>query len=169
MRGTPEEIANELRRIGSMYPEQTVRKTKAKMALIVNEFQNAVIEGTPKGVGGAAGLAGSVFGETRTVTNGIAGIVGSPLKYAETIEYGRKPGKMFPAEELVPWIEKKLGLPLPQAQRAAFPMMRKISLFGFATWPNGARMFEKGWDKIRDFAFDEIAKIPEEVLQEING
>ncbi len=162
------EIARKLKESAKRFPRETFRQTEAAMALIVNEFQNEVIMGTPAGVGGAAGLRGSIFGETVKNKNGITGIVGSPLEYADVIEYGRKPGSRIPPiQPIALWAEKKLGLSRQQAIQAAFPIARKIAIFGFKTWPNGARMFEKGWEKVEDFAISELGKVPEKVAEQV--
>jgi len=143
-------VAAELKKLVRLYPDIVADECEKAMELIVIVMEGKVMALTPQGVGGAAGLRGSIAGEvTEASRKRIAGAVGTPLKYGEVIEYGRKPGKMPPVAPLVLWARRKLGMDDAAAQSFGFAVARKLKYNKFATIPEGARMFEKGWEETR--------------------
>ena len=54
-------------------------------------------------------------------------VVGSRLKYADIVEFGRTPGSMPPVKVLFPWVLQKIGgLDEKEVQRIAFAVAKKI-------------------------------------------
>lgn len=98
----------------------------------------------------------SASGET------VTGIVGTPAKYAEPVEYGTKP-HFPPLEPLQYWVEKKLGLPEKEAKSVAFLIARKISKEG----TEGAHMFEDAWTEHKDKVEQILNEISDEVMRRI--
>jgi len=161
-------ITEEIKELAKKFPEVTRKVCYEYMELIVQEVKAEVVQLTPKGVGGSAGLIGSIFSEARKLPNGVQGIVGSPLEYAEVIEYGRKPGsKMPPLEPIALWAQRKLGLDFHEAQEIAFGIARNIAKFGFLTHPKGARMFEQGYQNAEPAINQLVSMIPAEILRRV--
>jgi hypothetical protein len=99
--------------------------------------EREVKERTPSGVGGGAGLKGSIAGRaTRPGIDGAIGVVGSPLNYAIPVELGTKP-HMPPVEPLADWARFKLGLSDQEARGVGFLIARKIAREG----TKGTHMF----------------------------
>jgi hypothetical protein len=112
-------------------------------------LEKNVKQRAPVGVGGAAGLKGSIFGEVKYLTQRIEGIVGTPLAYAPAVEYGRGIGKrMPPVSALIPWVEKFLTIKEGQtAEGVAWAVARYMAARGSRALrqsPPGERMFERG-------------------------
>ncbi len=165
MRANLEDLNSILADMAKQYPDYVVQEAKAVMHLIVNRLEGAVIQGTPAGVGGAAGLRGSIFGEVVTLGKSVTGIIGTPLEYAEVVEYGRKSGKYPPPGALLSWVEKKLGYSGKEAKQVEFLVSRKIAKKGY----RGAFMFKKAWDNNEAWVNDILQTIPERVRNRINA
>lgn len=91
----------------------------------------------------------------------VTGIVGTPAKYAEPVEYGTKP-HFPPLEPLQYWVEKKLGITdEKEAKSVAFLIARKISVEG----TEGAHMFEFAWAENKDRVEKMLDEIADEVLK----
>ena len=94
------------------------------------------------GIGGGAGLVGSIFTEEQRLSNQVIGAVASPLPYAEYVELGTRP-HMPPLQPLEDWVEAKLGITSESERRSvAFLIARKISRVG--TKPDGT------WQRVFD-------------------
>jgi hypothetical protein len=92
----------------------------------------------------------------------VLGIVGTPAKYAEAVEYGTKP-HFPPLEPLQYWVEKKLGLPEGEAKSVAYLIARKISVDG----TEGAHMFENTYNEHKADVEKILNEIADEVLRKI--
>lgn len=122
-------------------------------------LEREVKERTPSGVGGGAGLKGSISGRaTRPSIDGAIGVVGSPLAYAVPVEMGTRP-HMPPVQPLEDWARYKLGLSEAEAKSVGFLVARKIAregtkgahMFGNAIADNEVhvlRMFSSALDRI---------------------
>jgi len=104
----------------------------------------------PIGVGGQAGLKGSIFSEVREYPDYFQGITSTPLPYGDPVEYGRRAGaRMPPVSALIPWVEQFLTIkPGQTAQGVAFALARYIAARGTRSWrqsPPGVRMFERAF------------------------
>jgi hypothetical protein len=101
-----------------------------------------VLARTPQGVFGAqGGLMASI--QPNVLQKGtplVKGVVASAHKYAEVVEKGRRAGKGIPVDDLVRWVEVKLGITDPKIVRSvAFLISRHAKKYGIV----GAHMFER--------------------------
>ncbi len=128
------------------YLRQAPDITRQEMTVSVQEIllllEREIKDATPVGVGGAAGLRGSIthalMGTAFTGGLGVAGKVFTPAPHGLPVELGTKP-HWPPIEPLVDWVHHKLGVPVAEARGVAFLVARKISRKG----TEGAHMFEK--------------------------
>ncbi len=160
-----DETIRAIRRLGIQYPEITQAVTKDVTEEIVMRLESETVSRTPAGVGGAAGLRGSIFGEVRHGRNSVSGIWGSPLKYGEIVELGRRPGKMPPVAPLALWARRKLGVSAASAGSVGFAIALKIKHHGF----QGAHMFENAWAESEDWVRTKIAMIPEKIMRRVDA
>lgn len=101
--------------------------------LTQGELQQSLPRGAG-GIGGGGGLAGSIsFDVSRTGAGAVAEI-GTPLEYAEYVEYGTKPHTP-PVQPIQDWVEVKLGLSGDAARGAAFAIAKAIGRRGTAAQP----------------------------------
>ena len=133
----------------ALHPERMQAAMGSAMFESVALLEKNVKQRAPVGVGGAAGLKGSIFGEVKYLTGRIDGLVGTPLAYAQAVEYGRGIGKrMPPVSALIPWVEKFLTIRQGQtAKGVAFAVARYMAARGSRALrrsPPGERMFERG-------------------------
>ncbi|EAT16068.1 hypothetical protein HTZ97_16350 [Desulfuromonas acetoxidans] len=105
-------------------------------AFLLREVQTR----TPQGVGGAAGLLGSIQQEvTGRGTAVVRGIVATASPYGDVAERGRRPGKMPPKGALREWVAMKIGVEGRELDRVEFLVRRKIGKKG----TSGAAMFSR--------------------------
>lgn len=154
-----EDTISDLRKLWKDYPEAVERSAEDRMWIIVAELESRTVQLTPAGVGGAAGLRGSIFGEAVRKPGRVTGLWGSPLKYAEVVELGRRPGSFPPPSALVLWVRRKLGVSHAQASGVAHAIAWKIYRKG--TEP--VKMFEKAWDASEIWVGQQIAQIGSDV------
>jgi hypothetical protein len=155
-----------LRALASRYPQAYKREVVSVLDLVVRRLEGAVVAKTPKGVGGAAGLAGSIFGEVRNFGNTITGVVGTPLAYGIVVELGRRPGKrMPPLAPIELWARRMLGLDEEEAKKAAWAIARKISIKGF----KGVGMFSKSLDELTPWIQQMLATIPARIVARVDN
>jgi len=156
----------EVRELARRYPELVRQESRRVMDLIVRRLEKDVVEGTPKGVGGQAGLAGSTQGEVVMFGQSVRGMVGQPLEYGEVVELGRRPGKaMPPVEPIALWARSKLGVPADEAKSVGFAIARKIAEKGF----EGAHMFEKAWNRNEAWIQSQLGTIPMRVQRRLSA
>jgi len=135
--------------------EELTRTTWEATLLLEREVK----EETPRGVGAGGGLVGSIAGrEPVQLKDGVIGVVGTPMAYAEAVELGTKP-HFPPIEPINDWVQTKLGIGDNESRGVAFLIARKISVKGTA----GAFMFTKAFKKnkaqIQDKYQDCLARI----------
>ena len=157
------ELDKKLKQLAVKYPKETENEAKATMNIIVNRLQNEVIQRTPRGVGGAAGLAGSIFGEVQTLGKSITGIVGTPLEYGQVVELGRMPGKYPPVGALLSWVEKILGYSGKEAKSVEYLVARKIAKKGY----KGKFMFRDAWNMNAGWVQNQLFSIPDRVINKV--
>lgn len=123
-------------------PDIARQEMTAGVQEILLLLEREIKDATPVGVGGAAGLRGSIthamMGTALTGGVGVAGKVFTPAPHGLPVELGTKP-HWPPIEPLVDWVHHKLGVPMAEARGVAFLVARKISRKG----TEGAHMFEK--------------------------
>lgn len=154
-------ILDDIERVAKRYPDIIRQETLSVLDDITAMLESDVVVRTPAGVGGAAGLRGSIEG-TVTEMRGVAtGIVGTAIPYGEVIEYGRKPGKFPPTGPLELWVRRKLGVNGDKAPGVAFLVARKIAKKGF----KGAHMFSEAWEADKAQVFRMLRTIPERVMR----
>ena len=157
---------SDLKRLAGEYPDIVREETETVMDIIVRRLEKEVVERTPRGVGGAGGLAGSISGEVVSAGGRVTGIVGTPVEYGVVVELGRRPGKrMPPTAPIALWAQRKLGLTEKEASSAAFAIARNIAAEGF----EGAKMFGQAWDDNERWAQDMLYSIPERVVRRLDN
>lgn len=155
-----------LRKLAKKYPGVVHEETVNVMDLVVRRLEKEVVEGTPRGVGGDAGLAGSIFGEVTGTGMPVKGIVGSPMEYAVVVEKGRRPGKrMPPVGPIALWAQRKLGVSAEEAQSVGFAIARTIAIKGF----EGAYMFKNAWNENERWVQDMLYGIAGRVVKRLES
>ena len=157
----------EIRKLAKRYPEITLQETEKVLDKVVRRLEKEVAERTPAGVGGDAGLRGSIHGEVVSFGMPVKAVVGTPLKYGEVIEHGRRPGKaMPPVEPIAKWARSILGITdAKEARSVGFAIARKIAVKGF----EGAHMFEKAWKDNEKWAEAQLRKIQGRVIRRLES
>lgn len=149
-------------------PAIVQRNLDALVTELVMFLEREVKARTPQGVYGAqGGLLASIQGEV--IAKGsplIKGIIGSPHKYAEVVEEGRRPGQAWPPQgSLLRWIEVKMGITGTEARQVEFLIRRKIGKLG----TDGAWMFYnavgENWGRLRAIG----ARHGFDLARELNG
>lgn len=90
-------------------------------------------------------LRASEYGRVVDLWPIVEGHLGSPLAYAEPVEYGAKP-HWPPPGPIQGWVHRKLGLSGKEMVRVAFLVARAISRRG----TRGHFMFQAGLQKARE-------------------
>lgn len=157
---------SELRDLAKRFPAVVAAETEAVLDLIVRKLEKDVVEGTPAGVGGVAGLRGKTSGKVVGYGQGLRGVVGTPLEYGIVIEEGRRPNKRRPpADLLVPWVRSILGVSGAKEQRSvAFLLARHIGRFGF----KGRHMFSLALERNRSWIQAQLYTIGDRVARRVN-
>jgi len=157
----------EIRRLAKRYPEITLDETEKVLDKVVRRLEGKVVEKTPKGVSAQGGLSGSIHGEVVSFGMPVKAVVGTPLKYGEVIEHGRRPGKaMPPVEPIAKWARSILGITdAKEARSVGFAIARKIAVKGF----EGAHMFEEAWKENEKWAQDQLRTIPKRVIRRLES
>ncbi len=152
-------------RMAKDYPEVFAEESEKVLRLVTARLESEVVRRTPRGVYGAAGLAGSIFGEVVPLGEKVEAVVGTPSPYGAVVEMGRRPGKMPPVAPLALWAERKLGVAPDDARNVAFLIARKIAKKGTA----GAFMFQRAWREGENYrwAMNMINTIPVRVARRI--
>lgn len=154
-------LINEIRELAQKYPDAVREETESVMREITARLEAEVARRTPAGVGGAAGLRGSIHGEVKSFGGSVTGVVGTPLSYGEVIEYGRRPGKFPPVAPIQLWVQRKLGLSAKDSRSVGFIVARKIAARGFP----GAHMFGEAWKATEQWVMGRLQVIPGRVVQ----
>jgi hypothetical protein len=158
---------NNILDLARKYPEAVVDETVSVMQVIVARLEKDVVEATPSGVGGAAGLRGSIHGRVLALAGlSVKGTVGTPLPYGKVVEHGRRPLKGFPpVDPIALWAMRKLGVPADEAQSVGFLIARKIAVKG----TEGVHMFENAWKANEGWVMDQLQTIPEKVARRLES
>lgn len=98
-----------------------------------------------------AHLSGSINRQIISPFPNLVGSVGAPASpYLLAIEYGRKPGKMPPVENIKFWVHRQKYFPVsPEDEESvAWAIAKNIAKRGFSpkgnVGPTGAKMFQEG-------------------------
>ncbi len=102
-------------------------------------IEREVKERTPVGVGGGAGLRGSIHSIERRTPHTVIGVVGTSMNYAVPVELGTKP-HFPPVAPIKDWVIAKLGVAADKAEGIAWAVAKKIASKG----TEGAEMFTTG-------------------------
>lgn len=154
----------QVQRLAGNYPVVFVDEAVKVLRLITARLESDLVRNTPRGVGGASGLAGSMFGEVSTSGMAVTGMVGTPLPYGQVIEYGRRPGSFPPVAPIALWAERKLGVPADESFDVALAIARKIYHKG----TEGAHMFGDTWEKNEAWAKAMLDTIPARVVRRLS-
>jgi len=155
----------ELERLAKVAPTETRAEIRSTLKRIASRVEKTVIEKTPRGVGGAAGLAGSIHGEVVAYGDSHMARIGTPLEYGAVIELGRRPGQARPPRgPLILWLQRKIGLPLEEAKRVSYALAVSIGSEGF----EGAHMFEKTKAELEFWIDRELQGIPDRIAERMN-
>ena len=146
------------------FPDIVREETTRKLRVITARLEKDVVENTPAGVGGAAGLRGSIAGRVESSGQSIQGIVSTGMPYGEVVEVGRRPGSFPPVAPIALWAERKLGVFDHEAESVGFLIARKI----FKVGTKGAHMFEKAWKKDQPWVLDQVREILTSVARRVN-
>lgn len=154
----------EIRDLAKKYPKVVRQEVLKTMEIVTARLEKEVVERTPMGVGGAAGLAGSIFGEVRSFGKKVTGTVGTPLEYGEVVELGRRPGRAFPpVAPIALWAQRILGVSEKESKSVGFAIARKIAIKG----TKGAKMFERAWQHMEGWAIAQFNAIPARVIKKL--
>lgn len=129
-------------------------------------FERHAKEGTPVGIGGGAGLKGSIAAHLpQVIDGGVIGIVGTSLAHAIPVEIGTKP-HFPPIEPLDLWVQKKLGIPADQSKSVAFAIAHTIARKG----TKGVRMFGKAFEatepRMKQMLTDAVQRLADRMNQQ---
>lgn len=114
-------------------PEITERELGRSMTEAVFLLEREVLERTPEGIGGTAGLKGGIAAIPPAAPSGISGeviglVIGSAA-HTVPIEMGTKP-HFAPIRPLQDWVEYKLGLEGAEAKSVAYAIRQTIARKG---------------------------------------
>jgi hypothetical protein len=146
--------------IADRYPDIVREETVKRMKVAVARLEKDVVELTPAGVGGAAGLRGSIHGDVDAWGESVRGTVGTAVKYAEVVEVGRKAGSFPPVAPIALWAQRKLGVGADEAESVGFLIARKI----FRSGTEGAHMFEQAWKQNETWVMDQMQHVLADVV-----
>lgn len=158
------DLGESIRTLASVAPQVLRSEMRTVLGVIARRVEKEVVEKTPRGVGAAGGLAGSIHGEVIPRGDGVIGIVGTPIEYGEVVELGRRPGKrMPPVEPIALWAVRKLGIPEEEAGSVGLAIARKIKHHGF----EGAHMFQRTIEELDSWIMAQLRTIPARVARRI--
>jgi len=127
--------------------------------------QREIVERTPRGIGSGGGLAGSIQAREPEIGGHlIVGLVGTPLVYAEPVEFGTRP-HMPPAQPIRDWVRHVLGLGGAEGEAATEAIRWKIFRHG----TQGAHMFEGGFEAVRGQIIDRFNLAVERIAAALAG
>jgi len=157
----------DLRDLARRFPGAVRSESETTLDRIVRRLEAEAGQRTPKGVGGGAGLAGSIAGEVMMMGKSVVGIVGTPLEYGEVVEMGRRPNRaMPPIAPIQRWVRSKLGISGEKEQRSvAYAIALTIAREGF----EGAHMFEQAWKALESWVQGELYGIGGRVVKRMEA
>ncbi len=114
-------------------PELTQIELTRSITEAVFLLEREVIELTPEGIGGSAGLRGGIAAVPPSLSldtpGEVIGLVVGSAPHTLPIEMGTRP-HFVPIQPLQDWVEYKLGLEGAEAKSVAFAISRKIAKHG---------------------------------------
>ena len=148
------------------YPEASRMATISRLTEATKFLERVVKFKTPRGVGPTP-LRNTIFSKVEYGTpvqygTSIRGLVGTPAKYGEAVEFGTKP-HMPPRREIIFWVARKLGLSGLELREA----VRNIRWHIYQHGTEGAHMFEKGFNENKAFITKMLEKIPEDIVKSL--
>jgi len=159
-----EDLIRHLRRLADKYPELVEAEVRDALEYVVQFMASETQLRTPAGVGGAAGLRGSIFGEVRPVYGGLSGVWGTAAPYGEVVELGRRPKKgVPPLAPIALWARRILGLEPEEAEDAAESIRWKIYHYG----TEGQFMFRDAWEENKDAISRKLQEVPGAVARKV--
>lgn len=155
---------NDVRELARKYPEIFVDEVSAVMDEVTAKIEADVIQLAPAGVGGAAGLRGSIYGETVVMGEQIVGKVAHSSLYGDIVEMGRRPGKFPPTAPIALWVRSILGVSGAEAKAVTFLVARKIARKGY----KGAWMFKRALEKDQSWAMEKLSGVAKRIADRAN-
>ena len=152
----------ELKGLTERYPEASKEARTSKLTEAVNLLEAAIKKITPYGAG-PIHLRDTIHSSVKRSGERIVGMVGTPAKYGESVEFGTK-AHFPPVDPIRFWVEKKLGYSEAEAASVAFLIARAISVRG----TKGAKMFETGFSDQEARVMRLLNEIPEEIAKRMN-
>ena len=143
------------------YQRLAVAVSERVMRIVVARQESDVKALTPAGVGGQAGLRGSINGQTATYGALVTGMVGTPQEYGAAVEYGTRP-HFPPIDPIELWVRRILGVPADKARNVAYAIAVNISRHG----TKGAGMFQKAFANNETWINRMMDSIPVQVARE---
>jgi hypothetical protein len=157
--------AAELQRAFAQAPEMVTQELTAVTWEASLLLERETKEETPVGIGGAAGLKGSISArEPHVQALNVIGEVGTPLQYAIPVELGSRP-HFPPVQPLADWAHIKLGVPEEEAERVGLAIARKIARRGTPA----VHMFQKAFDRNRPQVQRIFDKARERIMRRLAG
>lgn len=143
------------------YPaaSQEARVSRITEALLLLEAE--IKRATPVGAG-PVHLRDTIFQKVETTGQSVWGMIGTPAKYGEALEFGSRP-HFPPVAPIQHWVERVLGISDKEAKSVAFLIARAISKRG--TKARG--MFGKSMEKRKAAIIRILELIPSDILKKI--
>lgn len=128
-------------------PEKLIKRVFGDTMLkTVTYGETEVAKRAPVGVSG--NLRAGIFGKVLQYNRGKIAVQGPAVRYAEVVEYGRKPGKFPPQAPIMLWVKRVIRPREGELESVTFLIQRKIARKG----TKGKFMFKKAEKSIRRFA-----------------
>lgn len=128
--------------------------------------QGELMQSLPRGaggVGGGAGLAGSISYDLQRSESGVLASIGTPLPYAEHVEYGTRPHRP-PVQPIQDWVEIKLGVSGERARGVAFAIAQRIAVRGTRAQPVWEPVFTRTQPQLRERVAAAVQRATEGLL-----
>jgi hypothetical protein len=129
-----------------------------ELTMQVAEAETATLTPVDQGI-----LRASIYGRVVELWPTVEGHLGSPLVYAEPVEYGSRP-HWPPRAPIQAWVRRKFGLAGRELLSVAFLVARAISRRG----TRGHFMFQQGFRKAQEVAPRFIGAAVERVAKSLS-
>lgn len=147
----------------SRYPEASAKAREVKVQSAIMMLEQKIKEYTPEGAG-PIHLRETIHSQVLLYGKKVLGIVGTPAKYAEAVEYGTKP-HFPPISAIKFWVEGKLHLSGKEAKNVAWAIATKIADVG----TEGAHMFQYAWEDSEVAIIRILEQIPAEIIRQVQN
>jgi hypothetical protein len=143
------------------YPDasQAARISRITEALFLLEAE--IKKNTPVGAG-PVHLRDTVFQKVEAGGQSVWGMIGTPAKYGESLEFGSRP-HFPPVAPIQHWVEKVLGISGKEAKSVAFLIARAISKRG----TKARSMFGKSLEKRQAQILRILEQIPSDITKKM--